>query len=46
MIESMNDGKEFLIEDIIVSFCCVKRFGEIGDGMPSIAWNFLRKNSS
>jgi len=33
-LEGMDDGKEFLIVDVMVSFCLEERLREIGAGVP------------
>ena len=33
-LQGMDDGKEFSVIDVIVSFCQGERFGEVGTGVP------------
>ena len=33
-LQGMDDGKEFSVIDVIVSFCQGERLGEVGTGVP------------
>jgi len=34
--EGADDGEEFMIVDVVVSFCLRERLGEVGTGMPIV----------
>ena len=42
MIECVDDGKELLVEDVVISFGGVKGFGEVSDWVPAVSRDFLR----
>ena len=46
MIQGMNNGKEFLIIDVIVLFCRGERLREIRTGMKISVIVFLHEDSS
>jgi len=44
--EGVDDGKEFTIIDIVVSFCLGERLREVGTGVPVSVGVCLEENSS